>query len=139
MTIYSAYAKPHDGSNEGAVFVPQSFSWAAFIFGGLWALAHRMWIVAAILLAGMIAASVLPDPFSALMQLALVLTAGIFAAELRGWSLRRGGYAEVGDVTASSFEEAELKFFLNRRRLPVEPASAGEIWTDTLGLFGKQA
>jgi Protein of unknown function (DUF2628) len=133
MTIYSIYARPRDQAKEAAVFVPQSFSWAAFVFGGLWALAHRMWIVGAILLAGMIAGGALPYPFGALLQLSVAIFTGIFAAELRGWSLGRAGFVEAGEVPAATMEEAEAKYFARHR------AVATETWTDTLGLFGQQA
>jgi Protein of unknown function (DUF2628) len=137
MKLYSVYARPDDAACERAVFVPQAFSWPAFVFGGFWALAHRMWIVGAILLAGWFAASALPYRFDAFASLALSLMAAIFASDLRGWSLKRRGYNDMGEVAASDLEEAEVRFYANLPARPTAaPAAPGSApMTDPLGLF----
>ena len=48
MKIYTVL-EPPDGKSERVAFVPEGFSWGALMFGLLWALWHRMWVVALLL------------------------------------------------------------------------------------------
>ncbi len=137
MKLYSVYAKPDDARYGEAVFVPQAFSWPAFVFGGLWALTQRMWIVAAVMVAAWLALSALPYGMDFVASLGIALMAGMFAAELKAWSLRRRGYVEVGQATGADMEEAEIHFYMSP---PETPAAAPEAFAkgsgaDPLGLF----
>ena len=107
-------------SNEAdrdAVFVREGFSWGAFVFSVAWALWHRLW-VAALLIAGALAAVALADEFLELgfilpeaISLAVSVWVGFEGNDWRRESLKRRGYAEAGIVTATSLAEAEHRFF----------------------------
>jgi hypothetical protein len=133
MKLYSVYARPGDAHFESAVFVPHAFSWSAFVFTGFWALAQRMWIVAAVLFA----ASILPDNAAFVASLGTAVMAGMFAAELRQWSLRRRGFTEVGQAAGADLEEAEVLFYTNPPELPTftSQVSGKTAGADPLGLF----
>jgi Protein of unknown function (DUF2628) len=137
MKLYSVYAKPGEVRFENAVFVPQAFSWPAFVFGGFWALANRMWIVAAVMLAAWLALSLVPNGMNVFASLGIAMMAGIFAAELKEWSLRRRGYVDVGQAAGSDVEEAEVLFYANLTGAPppVPEAFAKSTGADPLGLF----
>lgn len=130
---------------EEAVFVRDGFNWAAAVFGPFWALVNRMWIVAIILGVAGILAGFLPPVLAVVANTGLLLVAGIFAADLKVWSLARRGYAEETRLIAYSSEEAELRFFADRRIEPPQavpvpkPAFAAGTLSDAdpLGLFGK--
>jgi Protein of unknown function (DUF2628) len=137
MKLYSVYARPEDAAFEEAVFVAQEFSWPAFVFGGLWALANRMWIVAAVMLAGLALLSSLPEREGLFVSLGVAVLAGMFAPELKAWSLRRRGFAKVGQASGGDMEAAEIVFYANP---PVAPPSAPRAvptapGADPLGLF----
>ena len=59
MKTYCIFAKPDDSAATSAVFVPDGFSWAVFVFTGLWALWNRMWFVAALVIAYLLVAMLL--------------------------------------------------------------------------------
>ena len=125
-TIYSA------GRIEDAVFVREGFSWGAFVFGFVWALWHRMWIVAALGFAAVMLSSTLPPRPEALVNVAVALVFGVFGNEMRQWSLARRGLAAIGAIGAETRETAELLFFATQALPPAAPV-AGH---DLLGLFG---
>ena len=57
MTTYSIYARPDDRGAADAIFLPDGFSWRAFVFTWIWALWNRMWIVAGLALSVMLIAT----------------------------------------------------------------------------------
>lgn len=145
MPSYTVMARPEDATREAAVFVADRFGWWAAIFGPFWALANRMWIVAIVLGCATIIASLLPPPVAAAVNAALLLTAGVFAADLKIWSLRRRGFEEQASLMASSEEEAELRYYMGlpvpsdpatQSAAPTAPPKAILRPTDPLGLFG---
>ncbi len=127
------------------MFVPDGFNWAAAVFGPFWALVNRMWVVAILLGVVGILAGLLPPMLAVVTNVGLLLVAGIFAADLRAWSLARRGYREEGHLIAHSREEAEVRFYASRNddqqvTSPAPtPAFASGAMTDAdpLGLFGK--
>ncbi|MBI3673243.1 MAG: DUF2628 domain-containing protein [Rhizobiales bacterium] len=147
MTVYTIHRKP-GAPPEDAVFVADGFSGWAFLFGPVWALWHRMWVAAAILLAVQAAISVsgplagFGDLTVASMGLAASLIFGFEAQALRMAALRRAGWKETGLATGASTEEAELNYFLGlgeglvREASIVPQALAPRHSTDPLGLFG---
>ena len=50
MTIFTVL-EPPDGNPERVAFVREGFSWSALLLTVLWAVWHRMWVVAALLFA----------------------------------------------------------------------------------------
>jgi hypothetical protein len=147
MAVFTVYSKA--GSHEDAIFVEDGFSWGAFLFTGLWALWNRMWIVAAVVIAALIALSTgttaigLSEGFAGLLNLALSLLFGLEAQDLKRWSLERRGYRQVGLISAADISEAELRFFGSVERditiapaqhsMPALPSVRGE--PEPLGLF----
>lgn len=136
MTTYSIYAKPNDVA--GAIFLPDSFSWGAFVFTWVWALWNRMWIVAVLVISLMFIASVLPTVPQFLLALGVNIVMGLHGNDLLGWSLTRRKYAEIGLSNGSSLEEAELRFYAEATDAPAL-TSPKPVNHDVLGLFGSKS
>jgi hypothetical protein len=147
MAIYTVHSRAD--APDDPLFVKDGFSWPAFLFTLIWALAKRMWIVAAIIatyfiVTGLIAASTPREDFwQFLASLVLGLILGFEGNDLRRWSLARRGYGEVSVIEAQDLEEAELKFFAGRPAGPVlvspvqtPPLQTDSLAADPLGLFG---
>jgi hypothetical protein len=106
-----------DSPDRDAVFVREGFSWGAFFFSFAWALRHRMWLEALVLLALALAllalAKVLAvdDVLVEAVGLAFSAWIGFEANDWRRGALRRKGYADAGVVAAASPELAEHRFF----------------------------
>jgi hypothetical protein len=142
MAIYTVLDKPNRDPAK-AIFVPEGFAFAAFVFTALWALWHRMWVVTAMLFAFWVAMSVavsfggLDPVLAAVIELGVALVFGFEARRLQVMSLLRSGYAETGTVSGSTLAAAELTYFAEgvaeRGRGPwSHPRDTG----DHLGLFG---
>ncbi|HVX92166.1 MAG TPA: DUF2628 domain-containing protein [Xanthobacteraceae bacterium] len=156
MAVYSVFEPPLTGeeSRAGAerfVFVRDGFSWGAFLFGPLWILWRRLWLVllgyvilVAALGIGLVALGASGGLESA-VGFILALLLGLEAASLRGWTLRRRGWREAGVVIADGIELAERRFFdarstAERARRPIAnvPPPPGRVpggSTDIIGLF----
>jgi hypothetical protein len=137
MTVYMVFEPPQTRGDalkraERIVFVPDRFTWSAFLLAPLWMLWHRLWIV----LAGYIgvsvaislalrAAGVGQDARSFALTL-FALLIGFEATSLRRWTLRLKGWREVGAVVGDSRETAEQRFFdyEARRERPRATAAA---------------
>lgn len=144
MAVFRVFEHPTNDPDR-TVFVREGFSGRAFVFSVLWALWHRMWAVAALLLAifGSIMLvsqySVLSELFVSLLNLAAGLIFGFEAQALRAASLSRAGYREAALVAASGVEEAEIKYLHDIRRPEIGAVSVTRMEpgpADTLGLFG---
>jgi hypothetical protein len=141
MAIYTVVGK-NGGREEDILFLREGFCWPAFFFGGLWALWHRQWLVAAAVfgLAATMAAAALPEAVDAILTLAVQLILGLEAQALRLRSLLASGYVERGLVAGRRLEEAELRYFASRMDAPaISPALPVERRyppADTLGIFG---
>jgi hypothetical protein len=116
---------------ERYVFVRDGFSFWAFLFGPLWMLRHRMWLV--LLLYGVIYAAValaiaIADASGFIIGLIVFLIAllvGLEAGTLRRFTLHRRGWKNVGVVTGEDREDAERRFFdawLQSGARPAAPA-----------------
>jgi Protein of unknown function (DUF2628) len=138
MTTYSIYAKPDDRAAAEAIFLPDSFSWGAFVFTWVWAMWNRMWIVAALVLSVMIIASALPAIPQFLLALGVSILMGLHGNDLLGWSLTRRGLSEIGLSNGGSLEEAELRFYAEDVDAPVL-TSPKPVNHDVLGLFGHKS
>ena len=117
MTIFTVL-EPPDGKPDRVAFVPEGFAWGGFVFTVLWALWHRMWVVAALLFARLRgaerrrAASRCSVPASArLLQFGIALLFGFEARQLQVTSLERAGFRRAGLIQASGLEAAELAYF----------------------------
>ena len=147
MATYTVYHRTGEAPDR-AVFVTEGFSFAAMVFSFLWALWHRMWIVAAVLfsffaLLSAASASAALDPVAIVaIETAMGLLLGLEGQALREWSLRLAGFREIGLVQASCREAAELKYFAESepqsrsRPPPVSLRAPDPGQSDPLGLFG---
>jgi hypothetical protein len=122
MAVYSIFEPPErvGGAAERAeefVFVRDGFSWSAFLFGPLWMLWHRLWLVLIgylVLVAALAAAVRLTGGLGGAQSLAaffLAVLVGLEAASLRRWTLSWHGWRDRGIVVADDLEAAERRFF----------------------------
>lgn len=137
--------EPADGKPERVMFIREGFSWGALIFTVLWALFHRMWVVAACLFAVIAVVAMaesrelLGPALGAALNLAIAVIFGFEARRLQSLSLERAGFRPVGLIEATSLEAAELSYFATRAPAMPAPASPMRIpahTADTLGIFG---
>ena len=143
MALYTVL-EPPDRKPERVAFVPEGTAWGGFVLTYLWAAWHRMWIVAAVLLAVTTALAVavsleVLNPWIGLVaQFAIGLLFALEARQLQVMALERAGYRHAGLIEASSLEAAELSYFANRSLPPAPPAPARyrAAPEDTLGIFG---
>lgn len=143
MAIFTVL-EPPDGKPDRVVFSPEGFAWAAAVFTFIWALWHRMWVVAALLFttyaALTIAASaeLISGVLASAMQFGISFIFGLEARSLRIMALERAGFRRSGLIQASGLEAAELAYFAGRA--PATPAPANAPYrggpADTLGIFG---
>jgi len=109
---------------ERARLLPESFTWGAFIFTGLWLLFNRLWL-ASLVFAGLWGALFWGGPrlglgggSIALAQFALGLFLGLEGQHLIARKLARQGWRLADVVEAPDLPAAERRFF--------ERALAGE-------------
>jgi hypothetical protein len=122
--VYTVHQPPVPAADplqrcEEIELIKEGFSWPAFIFGPLWLIARRMWLVlagfAAVWLAVQLCFMVLPGGANAagLAWLVISLGFGMEANQLRRWTLERRGYRTIGVVVGNSLIECEHRFFLS--------------------------
>ncbi|MEZ5788466.1 MAG: DUF2628 domain-containing protein [Xanthobacteraceae bacterium] len=125
MAVFSVFEPPPRAKEEGAaapdrfVFVRDRFNWAAFIFGALWMIWHRLWLVllgyiaVIVALEGVFRLTGASSSVRLAAELLLAVLVGLEAASLRRWTLRRRGWRERDIVIADDRESAERRFFAN--------------------------
>ena len=105
----------HVRAGEEPVLVREGFSWTALAFPTLWFLVNRMWLVALLHLAAVVALGLLlPQAASGWVLAAVEVLVAIHARDLRRWTLRRRGFALAGVVAAANEEEAFLRLASER-------------------------
>ena len=117
MRLYSVYLRDHgrDPARD-LMFVKEGFSWPAFAFTFLWALASRMWweamaLFAVVALAGWgVAQFGLSEGFEAATSLGLACAIGLVGNDLRRAALDRRGFQEVAVVSGRNADEAMRRF-----------------------------
>ncbi len=99
------------------VFLRERFGWAAFLFGPLWMIWRRMWLVLIIYLIvlGLIEFGLrrlgIASQARSMVYFLVALLVGIEAASMRRWTLLRRGWRDRGIVIADDLEMAERRFF----------------------------
>ena len=122
MAVYSVLEPPprfggRDGGAERFVFVRDGFSWAAFLFGALWMLWRRLWLVFLGYLVLMGALEVMFRLLGAslgtraMIGFLIALLIGLEAGSLRRWIMIRRGWRDHGIVVGNDLEGAERRFF----------------------------
>ena len=122
MRIYSVHIQ-RTGHNKGRdpdrglVLVKEGFSWPAFLFSGLWALWHRMWLWATIIIAANVALNLVLQHLGGdsvtqgIISFGIAVIIGMIANDLRRRSLAYKDYREFGVVAADNLPAAECRFF----------------------------
>ena len=121
MAVYTVHEPPPRGASapepERFVFVRDGFSFWALLFGPLWMLRHRMWLV---LIGYVLLVSVLgwvlrqanaPIAVGFLINTLLSLLIALEASTLRRFTLARAGFTNVGIVVGDDLDLAERRFF----------------------------
>ncbi len=128
MRHYTVHLRRHGlDPDRDLVLVKEGFSWPAFIFSMLWALWHRLWLIAGLLLLVQVAVSLVfavwtPDPVSAAaVSIGAALIFAYAANDLRRWALARQGFVDTAVVAADDRDGAERRF------LDGEPALAADL------------
>jgi hypothetical protein len=107
------------------VLVREGFSWLAFLFSGLWFLAHGMWLVLAIYIAGtLLLMALLPEAVAPWAALAVQILVGLHARDLRRWTLARCGWRLAGVVVALDEDAAWARLLAQRPDLARAAAAA---------------
>lgn len=122
MSVYTVHAPPVDGpdargAKDSFVFVRDGFSFGAFLFGPVWLLYQRLWLV----LAGYLVLSVAVEAAMTLLRVGwgtriavmavIAVLMGLEAASLRRWTLSRQKWRPLDVVVADDEEAAERRFF----------------------------
>ena len=122
MAVYTVH-EPPPGRYEGApdperfAFVRDGFSLWACLFGPLWMLRHRMWLVFVCYLLAISAVEValravgVSSSTSVAVGLLIALLIGFEAATLRRFTLARRKWTNVGLIVSDDLEAAERRFF----------------------------
>jgi hypothetical protein len=127
------------------VFLRERFSWAAFLFGPLWMIWRRLWIVLIVYLIvlGLIAFGLRRFGIASQAQFTvyflIALLVGIEAASLRRWTLLRRGWRDRGIVIADDLELAERRFFDSwsvDRAMPPPPPPPSYAPVSNAGVIG---
>ena len=122
MPAYAVFEPPMRRRSAGEhadrfIFFRERFSLAAFLFGPLWMIWRRLWLVLIIYL---VATSFIelglrrlgiPIAARTTVYLLLQLLVAIEAANLRRWTLLRRGWRDRGIVFGDDLELAERRFF----------------------------
>ncbi len=122
MRIYSVHIK-RTGSDigrdpdRGLVLVKEGFSWPAFLLSGLWALWHRMWLWASVMIAANVALNLMfyvlggDSVTQGALSFGVAVIIGMVGNDLRRRSLSFKDYREFGVVAAEDLPSAECRFF----------------------------
>jgi len=121
MAVYTVHEPlPPNASSpppERFVFVRDGFSLPAALFGPLWMLRHRMWLVllgyviVLMLLGAALRFAQGTDAAAVSVGILLALLIGFEAGTLRRFTLARRRFRNVGVVVADDVELAERRFF----------------------------
>jgi hypothetical protein len=156
MSVYTVHEPPLRAAEKSAdpqrfVFVRDGFYFWAFLLTPLWMIRHRLWMVLVlylVLTAGLATAlHILGGSATAiaLVGVLISLLAGLEAATLRRFTLRRRRWQNVGIVSGRGVEDAERRFFdswlrsapaYNAASVPPPPAAPISGMTDTPGVIG---
>jgi hypothetical protein len=159
MPAYSVLEPPRRNRSasdhaDRFVFVREKFSVAAFLFGPLWMIWRRLWLVLMVytVMVGLIGYGLQRVEIAWAARIAVYVLiqflVGLEATGLRRWSRVRRGWRDCGTVIADDIETAERRFFDARAAraptpsslapTPVPPMATnpmGPLPPDIIGLF----
>ncbi|XWN32133.1 MAG: DUF2628 domain-containing protein [Devosia sp.] len=119
MAIFTVHENPKWDEKkrlERTRFVRDGFAWLAFLFGPLWLLYHRMWLVFVGLMVVSLAlvmamATFVDESAGPFAIFALQFWIGFEGRSLRRWSLARKGWTLMAVVEAKRKINAERRYF----------------------------
>lgn len=118
MHIYTAHVNPDEPHPyEQPQFVREGFNWYAFLFGALWAIYHRLWLLLALIVAMEFALAALVRAYDlsvltlAIMQLGLRVWVAFEAGDFLRAKLKKQGFITSDVVTGETRLAAEQRFF----------------------------
>ncbi|MDA1088863.1 MAG: DUF2628 domain-containing protein [Proteobacteria bacterium] len=127
MKMYTVHLRRHGlDPDRDVVLVKEGFSWPAFFLTFVWALWHRLWLAAVLIIAANIIVSfcihfLRPDPLTqAVVALGVAAIVGYLANDYRQEKLAEQGFAFDGVVSGLNKDHAL------RRYLDMEPALAAD-------------
>jgi hypothetical protein len=161
MPVYTVHAPLRDGNDaltaDRAVLVRDGFHVWAALAGGVWLIAHRLWIALVGYLVAIFALIIALkflrlDPASTFAVLCVIaVLMGLEAASLQRWTLSRGKWRQLDVVVAEDRDAAERRFFdrwVSKRAAanidmptdrgappPLRPGTAQAESHDVMGLF----
>ena len=118
MQVYTIHLRrqgldPH----RDIVLVKEGFCWPAMVFTGVWALWHRMWLPALVIIAISIISGGLLRLVGAdqltqfLASSGIAVGVGLLANDMRRGALERNGFTQ-GDIVCGDGDEAALLQFM---------------------------
>jgi hypothetical protein len=116
-TVHSPVAPDVREETDKFVFVRDGFHFWAMLFGPLWLIWHRLWLVLLGYLALSVAIGVVltlvgaPSGVRTMVLVLLALLMGLEAASLRRWSYSRRKWQQIDFVVADNEQAAERRFF----------------------------
>lgn len=142
MRTYTVHLPARDPKADGipvpeteAILIKEGFSWPALLFSFLWAIWHRLWLVAAGILALTIVLGLAVELAGGdglvrtVVSLGFALIVGITANDLRRWTLARHGVVEVDVVSGDDSDEALVRHLqsiaTSRSRSILDPGFTG--------------
>ncbi len=160
MAVYTVHQPPLRANEDAPAperfaFVRDGFSFWAFLFGPLWMLRYRMWLVLVLYVALAVLLQLglhlvgAAEGVRVMTALLIALLIGLEAATLRRFTLARRRWREVGVIVSDDLEAAERRFFAGfgpswpgsaageRTREPVPPVAPrrADSAPDVVGLF----
>jgi hypothetical protein len=153
MAVYTVHEPPqrrYETASDPArfVLVRDGFSFWAFLFGPLWMLCHRMWLVLLAYIGAIIVVQLALHGVGAsggarfAVGILIGILIGIEAPTLRRFTLRRRKWTNVGTVVADNLETAEHRFFnawvrgeTGENTPRVGPVYVPPAASDVIGLF----
>lgn len=127
MRLYTVHLRRHGpDADSDFVLIKEGFCWPAFFLGPLWALWHRLWLAALVLLVANLALSGvgmalhLDGLSQGAVSVGFAAIVGFVANDLRRRGLERRHFTLAAVVAAAGREAAERRFLDGEPALAVE-------------------
>lgn len=115
--IFTVHTNSWSASADGdAVLIKEGFSWAAFLFGPLWALWHGMWrtAIGLVIMSGAVSGigrvAGLAEAGDLALSAGLQVAMGLWANDWRRYVLSRRDILERGAIAARRMSDAEKRY-----------------------------
>lgn len=115
--IFTVHTNSWSASADGdAVLIKEGFSWAAFLFGPLWALWHGMWrtAIGVVIMSGAVSGIGrvvgLAEAGDLALSAGLQVAMGLWANDWRRYVLARRDILERGAIAARRMSDAEKRY-----------------------------